>query len=225
MGDINQYLFIQKYAEEFSGPFLEIGSKDYGSTQDLRPLFSGKGDYIGIDQEAGKGVDQILDITDAFEKIDEELNHQRFGTIFCLSVLEHCQQPFTAAANLTRLLKTDGQLCISVPFSWKIHAYPNDYWLFTPEGVRKLFSEIKFDRTRCTAEHSNKGDLEPIDDHVGKIPFSFTRHRKQGHPLRGISAKCLKMLSRIGLLRWLSGHAYVLAPTNIIMVGKKNSPT
>ena len=42
------------------------------------------------------------------------------------------------AANLTRLLRPDGQLCISVPFSWKFHGYPSDYWRFTPDAFRSL---------------------------------------------------------------------------------------
>ena len=30
MGDINQLRFIQRYAARFTGPYLEVGSLDYG---------------------------------------------------------------------------------------------------------------------------------------------------------------------------------------------------
>ena len=32
----------------------------------------------------------------------------------------------------------------SVPFVWRIHAYPSDYWRFTKEGVKLLFPRIRF---------------------------------------------------------------------------------
>jgi hypothetical protein len=121
-----------------------VGSRDYGSTQDIRNLLKGTIDYIGVDMKAGPGVDKMLDLTWDFTEIDTILGHRRFGTIFCLSVLEHCKNPFKMADNLTRLLKDGGKIIICVPFSWKIHAYPDDYWRFTPAALRLLFPDIAF---------------------------------------------------------------------------------
>lgn len=39
MGDLNQLSFVKSHQSVLRGPFLEVGSKDYGSTQDLRLLF------------------------------------------------------------------------------------------------------------------------------------------------------------------------------------------
>jgi len=220
MGDINQLIFIHKYAEQLNGPFLEVGSKDYGSTQNLRALFANRDKYIGIDMEDGPGVDIVLDLTEDFQKIDSKLRGQRFGTIFCLSVLEHCEQPFKMAENLTLLLKQKGQICISVPFSWKIHGYPNDYWRFTPEGIKRLLPNVEFDIEQSLAATSKKNEFQKLDDEFGKITFSLSNHRKKGHILRGISAKLLKFLSRFGVLSWLTGYRYLFAPTNILMIGK-----
>src|SRR5207248_659352 len=103
VGDINQYVWIEKGAANLEGPFLEVGSKNYGSTQDLRRLFSGRGKYVGVDMAAGNGVDVVLDLTRDFAEVDRALSGERFGSIFCLSVLEHCDQPFRMADNLTRL--------------------------------------------------------------------------------------------------------------------------
>jgi hypothetical protein len=103
MGDKNQLWYIQKYIEEFEGPYLEVGSKDYGSTQNIRSLFSSEETYVGIDISEGKGVDLALDFTDDFNEIDKRLRGERFGTIFCFSVMEHCEQPFKMAENITRV--------------------------------------------------------------------------------------------------------------------------
>lgn len=220
MGDINQLIFVRKYAEQLEGPFLEVGSKDYGSTQDLRVLFANKDEYIGIDMEDGPGVDVVLDLTEDFEQIDLKLCGQRFGTIFCLSVLEHCEQPFKMAENLTLLLEPKGRICISAPFSWKIHAYPNDYWRFTPEGIRRLFPRLEFNPGQSLAATSKENEFQKLDEDFGKISFSLGRYWRNGHVLRGISAKLLKMLSHFGVLSWLTGYRHLFAPTSILMVGR-----
>lgn len=220
MGDINQLIYIRKFSNLFDAPFLEVGSKDYGSTQDFHPLFSDKGEYIGVDMEDGPGVDVVLDLTDDFEKVDAALSGRRFGTIICLSVLEHCEQPFKMAENLTRLLKPRGYMCIGVPFSWKIHGYPSDYWRFTPEGVKKLFPEIEFDIGQSVASTSKKNEFQELDGDFGKVSFSFSEHKRNGHVVRGASAKILKAVSKIGPLSWLAGYRYLFAPTCILMIGR-----
>lgn len=223
MGDVNQRIFVEKFAERLSGPFLEVGSKDYGTTQDLRSLFAGRDEYIGVDMEDGPRVDIVLDLTADFDQLDATFGGRRFGTIFCLSVLEHCGHPFKMAENMTLLLKPNGCICISVPFAWQIHGYPSDYWRFTPEGVRKLFPDIQFDMGQSLAVTSRQNDFRQLDDELGKISFSFSKHRASGHPLRGISAKSLKILSRVGVLRWLTGYRHVFAPTGILMIGRRRS--
>ncbi len=40
MGNINDQIFIRNYISNFEGPYLEVGSKDYGNTQDIKTLFA-----------------------------------------------------------------------------------------------------------------------------------------------------------------------------------------
>ena len=223
MGDENQLIYIKRFEKEFVGPYLEVGSKDYGATQILRSIFSDRDTYIGADMQAGSGVDVVLNLTKTIEEIDVKLKGVRFGTIFCMSVLEHCEQPFKMAENLTALLKPEGKICVSVPFSWKFHGYPSDYWRFTPEGVEKLFPKLKFNRANCLASTSRKLEFYRLDAEVGKIKFSFKTQIKNGHFIRAISVKILRGLSKVGILRWLAGYRYVLTPTMINMIGATSS--
>ena len=184
-------------------PFLEAGSKDYGNTQDLRALFRGRLDadsssdneYLGVDMLAGPGVDIVADLSGDFAAVDASLGGRRFGTIFCLSVLEHCENPFAMAENLTRLLKPGGNICVSVPFAFRLHAYPDDFWRFTPSGVRKLFASLEFRpedsvwTTYFEKDVSKNGDFRSINSQLGKLPFSLSAHWKTGHRLRGVVAK------------------------------------
>jgi len=219
MGDVQQLQFIRQQADRLFGPYLEVGSKDYGSTQDLRQLFAARERYLGADQQPGPNVDVVLDFTDEFERVNRALDGLRFGTIFCLSVLEHCRQPFRMAENLTRLLRPGGRICLSVPFAWKYHAYPGDYWRFTHEGIQVLFPRLEFDLPQGVAAGDRPGQTAPLDDQIGKISLGSKFHWRQGRPLRAASAKVLQLLGRAGILRWLVGYRYVLAPTNLLVIG------
>lgn len=218
MGFKNHELFIGQHRDRFEGPFLEIGAKDYGSTVNLRSLFPGE-TYVGIDMQDGKGVDRVLDLTSPFEEIDAALQGQRFGAIFCLSVLEHCAQPFLMAGNITKLLRPGGCLYVSVPHAWKFHGYPSDYWRFTHEGVRKLFPDLVFDMAIARTSTDVPGDFRPVDEDLCRTRLKGGWHRRRGHMLRGIGADMLAMLGAMGPLRWLTRHRYLMPPTCIEMIG------
>lgn len=220
MGDLNQYNWIKQCRNQLEGPVLEVGSRDYGSTPNLRPLFEGE-DYVGIDMSEGKSVDMVLDMTRPFEEISAELGNRQFGTIICLSVMEHVDKPFLMAENLSRLLKPGGKLCVSVPFHWKFHGYPSDYWRFTHEGVKKLFAGLDFDSEHNNATSSRLNEVMQLNDSVGMIKMSGKKTRKAGHFIRGISIDILRLLSALGILRWLVGYRYLMVPTMINMVGRK----
>lgn len=218
MGHMNHELFIRKHKAMFRGPFLEIGSKDYGSTINLRAIFPEQ-TYVGIDMADGKGVDQVLDLTRPFEEIDATLAGRRFGTVFCLSVLEHCSQPFLMASNITRLLAPGGTLYVSVPYAWKFHGYPSDYWRFTHEGVKQLFPGLVFDMAIACTSTDVAGDFHAIDEDLARIRVSGSWQRRKGKFLRGIGADLLAILGSFGMLRWLTQHRYLMPPTCIEMVG------
>jgi SAM-dependent methyltransferase len=119
---------------ELREPIVEFGSLqvEAGQPNDLRPLFPGRR-YIGTDLRSGPGVDRIEDLR-ALRFADGEV-----GTALCLETLEHCADPIAAARELRRVLTPDGGICVlSSPMLIGIHAYPSDYWRFTPEGLRVL---------------------------------------------------------------------------------------
>jgi SAM-dependent methyltransferase len=133
LGDVNQRLFLEKLLPRVDGPVLEVGAKDYGSTVSFRDLY--RGEYLGVDLEAGKGVDQVVDLGAGLGGLPES----HFALAICCSVLEHTPTPWVMAENLTRLLRPGGALYISVPWVWRYHAYPDDYFRFSPRAVQSLF--------------------------------------------------------------------------------------
>lgn len=140
VGDKNQVLFVQKFLPTAEGPILEIGSKDYGSTSSFRDFYKDI-PYVGLDMEEGKGVDIIQDLTKGIGPLEEN----GFGLIVCCSVLEHVDKPWIMAENITRLVRKGGKLFMSVPWVWRYHAYPDDYFRFSFRGVISLFPGFSWD--------------------------------------------------------------------------------
>lgn len=215
MGDRNQLEFVRRHRDELPGPYFEIGSKDYGSTQDLRALFPGE-EYVGVDLEPGDGVDRVLDLAEDFESVDRTLGGARFGTVFCLSVLEHCEQPFVVADNLTRLLRPGGKVVISAPFSWIYHAFPGDYWRFTHQGIRKLFPGLDFDHPGNHLATAIDGDEHPLDEELGRIRLRGGSFRARGMWWRGFFVDLLRFLPPY---RWLTRHRNLLPMCLVNMIG------
>jgi SAM-dependent methyltransferase len=65
-----------------------------------------------------------------------------FDVVICEQVIEHVVDPSAAAANLRGLCAPGGHVIVSTPFLVRIHELPeyglNDYWRFTPRGLRTL---------------------------------------------------------------------------------------
>ena len=164
MGDYNQFIWVKKNCNIVKDPILEIGSKFYSreSFIDYRSLFPNY-DYIGSDIEIGKNVDIKLDITDSIDNILKILKYKKFGTIICCSVLEHVDEIFQASMNISKLLNKGGVLFVSVPFVWEEHGYPSDYWRFTPEAIKFLFKDLKFDYSLSTISSNKTNDIKKLD--------------------------------------------------------------
>ena len=166
MGDIQQTELIRSLAGIMQGPILEIGSKRYGGPPiffDYRQLFPDTVRYVGADIEEGEGVDVVIDMTADSSVIKERLGGTQFKTIICLSVMEHVKDIMSFARNVESLLDRDGMLILSVPFVWEIHAYPDDYWRFTPGAVEFLYPAIRFDPL-MSCLHTDTGRLARLAD-------------------------------------------------------------
>lgn len=133
------YRFVSDIAEsvELHEPIVEFGSMQVkaGQPNDVRPLFEGR-EFIGTDFREGPGVDRVEDLR-ALSFADDEV-----GTALCLDTLEHCADPFAACREMHRVLGDGGVCVITSVMLFGIHAYPSDYWRFTPEGFRVLLEDF-----------------------------------------------------------------------------------
>lgn len=127
-----------------AGRTLIVGSQVYGTKEDRRGRYQ---NVVGADMQPGPGVDLVIDLE---EPLPDGLG--LFDHIECMSVLEHSRRPWLLAANIERLLAPGGTLFVSVPFVWRFHGYPNDYFRVSCEGIRALFRNIDWAELRYAHE-------------------------------------------------------------------------
>jgi hypothetical protein len=120
------------YVRPRRGRALIVGSRVYENRPARKHLHP---DSVGVDMLPGPGVDVVCDM-------EEPQDLGQFAHVECISVLEHSKRPWALADNLQNLMEPAATIYLTVPFIWRPHAYPNDYWRFTTEAVRLLFPRI-----------------------------------------------------------------------------------
>lgn len=127
--------FVKKYIDLYNlkdKKCLDIGSLDVnGSVSDL---FS---NYTGLDMREGNNVDIVANSHELPFK-------EEFEVITCLETLEHDDNPFQTLEEIHRVLKLEGYVIITASgISFPKHAYPNDYFRYTSEGLKALMKKFE----------------------------------------------------------------------------------
>lgn len=130
---------LRRFAARYpvkAGRALVVGSRIYASSPDRRSYYP---DAVGLDMLAGDGVDVVHDLEKPLP-----VGLGQFEHVDLCSVLEHVRRPWLLAANVEAALVEGGTLLVSVPFVWRVHAYPSDYWRMTPEALDVLFPSMRW---------------------------------------------------------------------------------
>lgn len=123
---------------------LVVGSKIYDDKPDRRSIYP---NAFGVDMLPGDGVDLVHDLENNLP-----VSAGMFDHIDCVSVLEHVQRPWKMAEALEACLVDGGTILVCVPFVWRIHAYPNDYWRMTAAALEVLFPSVQWVRRKYLSE-------------------------------------------------------------------------
>jgi SAM-dependent methyltransferase len=131
---------IQNYAKLLGGKTLDFGcgKKPYKS------LFTNADEYIGLDFE-GEGhshKDEQIDVFYDGKKIPFPDNY--FDSVFSSEVFEHIFNLEEIIKELKRVLKNQGLILITCPFSICEHEVPNDFARYTSFGIKHMLEKEGF---------------------------------------------------------------------------------
>ena len=100
------------------------------------PYFSEYADsYVGVDVVENPAAELLGCVEDL------PVGDGSFDVVLCTQVLEHCDDPARAVAELRRVTAPGGRVLASTNGVQVYHPSPQDYWRWTHEGLRRLFAE------------------------------------------------------------------------------------
>jgi SAM-dependent methyltransferase len=99
------------------------------------PFFAERAsEYVGVDV-----VDNpVAELRGSVEELPVE--DGSFDLVLCTQVLEHCDEPAQAVRELRRVTAPGGRVLASTHGVQWYHPSPVDYWRWTHEGLRRLFT-------------------------------------------------------------------------------------
>lgn len=93
-------------------------------------------EYIMTDYQNGLDVDIVCDI----HKINNTFETESFDLIISCSTFEHFKYPQLCSHNLMKILKINGIIFIQTHHSFPLHGYKYDYFRFSREALKSIFS-------------------------------------------------------------------------------------
>jgi SAM-dependent methyltransferase len=116
---------------------LEIGSRVVSpGSRSKRQLFPDARRYVGFDYYGDDNTDLVGDA----HRLCEYVGKGEFDAVFSDSVFEHLAMPWVVAMEINRVLTPGGITFHSSHFAWPLHEVPWDFWRFSDEGLKVLFS-------------------------------------------------------------------------------------
>jgi SAM-dependent methyltransferase len=180
---------IRRAAPRARGRLLDVGCGDKPYEAIFSPFVS---EYVGIEHEA---VFSKTNASAADRRPDLYYDGNRlpfadgsFDTVLSIQVLEHTPHPQRLLMEMARVLRTDGLLILSAPFSGRLHEEPYDYYRYTPHGLRSMCEEAGLEVT----EVWDQGNIWSVIGHKlnsflafrvaasGELAMQMGKHKHEG---------------------------------------------
>jgi SAM-dependent methyltransferase len=124
-------LAMDIYADVEAAWILELGSANVNGS--LRDHATPSTRYVGIDLEAGNGVDIVVAPGEPLPVEDGT-----FDLVMASSVFEHDPAFWITFLEMCRKAKPGGYVYINAPSNGAVHRYPEDHWRFYPDSALAL---------------------------------------------------------------------------------------
>lgn len=134
---------FRKNSRYIKGKVIDLGCGVAPYKQDVIDLGA---EYTGVDWSNSKhhvNPDVIADLTQPLP-----FENQSFDTALSFQVMEHLPTPQSFLNECFRILREDGTLFLTVPFQWRVHEAPYDFFRYTLYGLEYLINEAGFKECR-----------------------------------------------------------------------------
>ncbi len=129
-----QWDYLSEASKFARGEMLDVGCGKMPYKAIFMPRVS---KYIGIDK-----YNRDADIKKDFLKAT--IFDKSFDTVLCTQVLEHIPEPQKFLEKINKVLKKNGVLILTVPFTGHLHEVPRDYYRYTKYGLRYMLKNANF---------------------------------------------------------------------------------
>ncbi len=117
---------------------LEVGAREVNGS--VRPICERRARrYLGVDIEAGKGVDVVVD---AGQLIDH-FGVASFDVVISTEMVEHVLCWPDVFYEMMSVLRPDGLLILTTrSIGFEIHDYPGDHWRYSKKDMTRIFQLV-----------------------------------------------------------------------------------
>jgi|SRR5688572_11525380 len=143
---------IRKLGKSISGKVLDVGC----GTKPYEKLFSAS-QYIGLDtQQSGhKHYNSKVDVY--YDGKVFPFTNGEFDAVVCFQVLDDIFDPDSFLKEVNRVLKSNGNLLLTVSFVWEEHEQPYDNVRYTSFGLNHVLSNNGFEVVQLKKSVNNFG--------------------------------------------------------------------
>jgi SAM-dependent methyltransferase len=122
---------LRAVAPAISGRVLDVGC----GQRPYQKLFTTQ-EYVGLELDTPENRTKPADVF--YDGKTFPFPAASFDSVICNQVLEHVFEPDRFLAEVTRVLRPEGRLLLSVPFVWDEHEQPYDFARYSSFGLRAL---------------------------------------------------------------------------------------
>ncbi len=139
--------FLEKYSKYLKGHLVDLGC---GMAPYKEYFLQFADTYTGVDWTKtihNSKVDVVSDLNVEI-KLDDEIA----DSIISIAVMEHLYEPQIFLNESYRILKKGGYMVLQVPWQWRIHEAPHDYFRYTPYGLKYMFEKARYEDINIEAK-------------------------------------------------------------------------
>ena len=145
---MKQSLFRKLTYKKLSSIKLDGNIVDFGGVKqaDYHNLIKGDNSIIVVNSAENTNPDMLHDL----ENMPTPIDGDSCDAVLMINLLEHIYNYNDLIKDSARILKTNGNIILAVPFLYYVHASPNDYFRYSKQALEKMMKETGFTDIQIT---------------------------------------------------------------------------